>query len=118
MDAEVIKQAVHAALDERDGMDRGTHRAHHDYINRRIEREERRERRRQELADKIKATVVGGLLLLVLSAWSGLWAVANKMFAGRLQFWRHVRIACTVYLASEALRLVAHLAAFSFSLAL
>jgi len=56
------------------------------------------------------------MLLLVLSAWSGLWAVANKMFAGRLQFWRHVRIACTVYLASEALRLVAHLAAFSFSL--
>lgn len=56
------------------------------------------------------------MLLLVVSAWSGLWAVANKMFAGRLQFWRHVRIACTVYLASEALRLVAHLAAFSFSL--
>lgn len=56
------------------------------------------------------------MLLLVLSAWSGLWAVANKMFAGRLQFWRHVRIACTVYLASEALRLAAHLAAFSFSL--
>ena len=56
------------------------------------------------------------MLLLVLSAWSGLWAVANKMFAGRLQFWRHVRIACTVYLASEGLRLVANLAAFSFSL--
>ena len=56
------------------------------------------------------------MLLLVMSAWSGLWAVANKMFAGRLQFWRHVRIACTVYLASEALRLVANLAAFSFSL--
>jgi hypothetical protein len=56
------------------------------------------------------------MLLMVLSAWSGLWAVANKMFAGRLQFWRHVRIACTVYLASEALRLVANLAAFSFSL--
>ena len=56
------------------------------------------------------------MLLLVMSAWSGLWAVANKMFAGRLQFWRHVRIACTVYLASEALRLAAHLAAFSFSL--
>ena len=56
------------------------------------------------------------MLLVVMSAWSGLWAVANKMFAGRLQFWRHVRIACTVYLASEALRLVANLAAFSFSL--
>lgn len=67
MDADAIKQAVHAALNERNGLDRDTHRAHHDYLNRRIEREERRERRRQEIADKIKATVVGGLLLLVLS---------------------------------------------------
>ena len=55
-------------------------------------------------------------LLMGLGIWSGLWAVANKVFDGHLQFWRHVRIACTVYLASEALRLVANLAAFSFSL--
>lgn len=56
------------------------------------------------------------ILLVVLGAWAGAWAAANKLFAGRLQFWRHVRIACTVYLASEGLRLVANLAAFSFSL--
>ncbi len=66
MDAEAIKQAMHAVLNERDGMDRETHRADHAYLRRRIEREERRERRRQELVDKIKATVVGGLLLLFI----------------------------------------------------
>ena len=54
--------------------------------------------------------------LAVVTLWSGAWAVANKLFGSQLQFWRHVRIACTVYLASEALRLVANLAAFSFSL--
>lgn len=75
MDVDAIKQAVHAALDERDGLDRETHRAHHDYLNRRIEREERRERRRQELADKIKATVIGGLLLLAVG--SALTAIYN-----------------------------------------
>lgn len=55
-------------------------------------------------------------LLLALGAWAGLWAAASKVFSGRLQFWRHVRIACTLYLASEALRLAANLAAFAFSL--
>lgn len=75
MDAEAIKQAVHAALNERDGLDRDTHRAHHDYLNRRIEREERRERRRQEFVDKIKATVIGGLLLLAVG--SALTAIYN-----------------------------------------
>ncbi len=67
MDLEVVKQAVHAALDERNGgLDRETHRTHHEYLNKRIEREERREKRRQDLTDKIKATVVGGLLLIFL----------------------------------------------------
>lgn len=56
------------------------------------------------------------VLLMVFSAWSGLWAAVSKMFSGRLQFWRHVRIACTLYLASEGLRLAAHLAAFALSL--
>lgn len=65
MDAEVIKQAIHAALNERDGLDHETHRAHHDYLNRRIAFEERRERRRQERSDKIRATVIGGLLVLI-----------------------------------------------------
>ena len=75
MDAEAIKHAVHAALNERDGLDRETHHAHHDYLQRRIEREKRREQRRQVLVDKIKATVVGGLLLLALG--TALTAVYN-----------------------------------------
>jgi len=66
MDAAAIKQAVHAALNERDGLDHDTHRAHHDYINQRIERDKRRDLRRQELVDKIKATLIGGLLLLIV----------------------------------------------------
>jgi hypothetical protein len=56
------------------------------------------------------------MLLAMLSAWSGLWAVANKMFAGHLQFWRHVRIACAAALAVDAVHLVANLTAFAFSL--
>ncbi|MEK7758602.1 MAG: hypothetical protein AAB304_03210 [Pseudomonadota bacterium] len=66
MDAEQIKQAVHAALNERDGLDRETHHAHHEYLRQRIAHEERRDFRRVVLHDKIKATVVGGLLLLIL----------------------------------------------------
>lgn len=54
--------------------------------------------------------------LAVVAAWSGMWAVANKMFAGRLQFWRHVRIACAAALAVDAVTLVAHLGAYAFSL--
>ncbi len=56
------------------------------------------------------------MLLVVLSAWSGVWAVANKMFAGALQFWRHVRIACAAALGVDVVHLVAHLSAFAFSL--
>ncbi|WP_010460360.1 FHA domain-containing protein [Acidovorax radicis] len=54
-------------------------------------------------------------LLLFLGVWSGTWAVANKVFAGHLQFWRHVRIACTMYLVADAVQLVSHFAAFTFS---
>jgi hypothetical protein len=56
------------------------------------------------------------MLLLVLGAWSGMWAAANKVFAGQLQFWRHVRIACAAALGVDAVHLVAHLTAFAFSL--
>lgn len=66
MDAQMIKQAVHEVLNERDGMDRETHRADHAYLRRRIVREERNELRRAALHDKIKATLVGGLLLLIV----------------------------------------------------
>ena len=63
-------------------------------------------------------TAPGVLLMLVvmLTAWSGAWAAANKVFAGRLQFWRHVRIACIAALAVDAVHLLAHLTAFAFSL--
>ena len=67
MDAEAIKQAVHAALNERDGLDRERHRNDHDWVYERRQREQLRAQRREMLHDKVKATVVGGLLLLVLS---------------------------------------------------
>lgn len=55
-------------------------------------------------------------LLVALVVWSGVWAVANKVFAGSLQFWRHVRIACAAALAMDAVQLLAHVIAFAFSL--
>ena len=55
-------------------------------------------------------------LLAILGVWSGAWAAANKVFGGRLQFWRHVRIACVAALAVDALHLAAHFVAFTFSL--
>ena len=55
-------------------------------------------------------------LLAILGVWSGMWAVANKVFGGQLQFWRHVRIAGTAALAVDAVHLVAHFVAFAFSL--
>lgn len=54
-------------------------------------------------------------LVVVLGAWCGLWAIANKVFDHRLQFWRHMRIACTMVLAVEAVDGAASLAAFAFS---
>lgn len=54
--------------------------------------------------------------LMVLCAWSGLWAVANKVFAGQLRFWRHVRIACAAALGADVVQLVSNLTAFAFSL--
>lgn len=52
---------------------------------------------------------------LLLGGWSSLWALSNKVFDGRMQFWRHVRIACTTYLVIEVVSNAANLAAFSFS---
>lgn len=54
--------------------------------------------------------------LAVMTVWSGAWAVANKVFAGSPQFWRHVRIACAAVLVVDAVQLLTHLVAFSFSL--
>ncbi|MDP3166018.1 MAG: FHA domain-containing protein [Hydrogenophaga sp.] len=69
-------------------------------------------------ASKYLQSLPGALLmlLLVLGVWSGLWSAANKVFAGHLQFWRHVRIACVLYLVADAVQLTTNLAAFAFSL--
>lgn len=55
-------------------------------------------------------------LLAIVGVWSGAWAAANKVFGRQLQFWRHVRIACTAALAVDAVHLVAHFTAFTLSL--
>ena len=57
-----------------------------------------------------------GMVALSVSIWAGLWALATKLFTGRLQFWRHVRIACTVSLAVQAVVVVCGMLAFMFSL--
>ncbi len=51
-----------------------------------------------------------------IAVWSGLWALATRLFTGRLWFWRHVRIACATVLGAQALETLAHLLAFMFSL--
>ncbi|MES2947779.1 MAG: FHA domain-containing protein [Pseudomonadota bacterium] len=50
-----------------------------------------------------------------LSMWAGLWALATKLFSGHPQFWRHIRIACAIVLASFAVETVLELLAFAFS---
>lgn len=60
-----------------------------------------------------------GLLMGVAAAvavWCGLWALATKLFTGRLHFWRHVRIACVSSLAVKAGVTFASMLAFMFSL--
>ncbi len=61
----------------------------------------------------LPGTLLG--LALAVGGWAGLWAIANKVFDGHLQFWRHVRIACALYLGAEAVALAASLAAFALS---
>jgi hypothetical protein len=57
-----------------------------------------------------------GWVVLAFAVWSGLWALATKLFTGHLQFWRHVRIACFSSLAVQAVSTLAGLLAFMFSL--
>lgn len=78
IDVNQVKQAVHEALDERDGLDRHTHRSHHDYIQRWIERDMEKERRRKDSHDKIRNTLIGGLLLMIIgSAIAGLYRIGS-----------------------------------------
>lgn len=62
MDFDQIKAALHETLNERDGIDRATHRAHHDYLHARLTREQQR----QAVRDRIRATVIGAVLIAVL----------------------------------------------------
>ena len=54
-------------------------------------------------------------IALFMGGWAGLWAIANKVFDGHQQFWRHMRIACALYLGAEAVSLATSLAAFALS---
>jgi hypothetical protein len=64
----------------------------------------------QRLPGLLMVTAVG------LAAWAGLWALATKLFTGRLHFWRHVRIACVSSIAVQLGITLAALLAFMFSL--
>ena len=61
----------------------------------------------------LPTTLLGALA--GLAAWSGLWALATKLFSGHPQFWRHVRIACALFLASAVLETLVEVLAFMFS---
>lgn len=67
VDVEELKSAVRAVLDERDRIDHETHRVHHEYVAWLIECRRVKKQRGQEFVDRIRATVVGGLVLLVFS---------------------------------------------------
>ncbi len=59
------------------------------------------------------ATLLGAPLAFGL--WAGIWALAGKLFSGQPQFWRHVRIACVVVLASGSVATLVSVLAFMFS---
>ena len=50
-----------------------------------------------------------------MGMWTGLWALVTKLFAGRQQFWRHVRIASAALVAAQCVSGVVNLLAFMFS---
>ena len=54
-------------------------------------------------------------MLVALGLWAGIWALATKLFSGHPQFWRHVRIACVIFLASFGVDTTLELPAFMFS---
>jgi FHA domain len=56
------------------------------------------------------------VVALALAVWSGLWALAGKLFSGSLQFWRHVRIVSFASIALQLLLGVTGALAFMFSL--
>lgn len=62
------------------------------------------------------AVAVVGALLGGLALWAGLWALATRLFTGRAQFWRHVRIVGVVSLVESFVSGLGYLLAFVFSL--
>lgn len=58
-----LKAAIHEALDERDAIDRATHHDHHRWIMWKMEREAKR----AEWWARVRGTVVGGAILMLLS---------------------------------------------------
>lgn len=56
------------------------------------------------------------LVALVFPVWAGFWALLTKLFTGRLQFWRHVRIAGASTLLVQAVVALCGMLAFMFSL--
>lgn len=76
--AEIAKRAIHEVLDERNRIDQDTHHADHLWVRSKREREQNRERRRQEQWDKVRASVIGAVLIaIVLSAGSFLYNVGK-----------------------------------------
>ena len=67
----------------------------------------------QNMAQELPVVLGGALAVLVV--WSGLWALATKLFSGQSRFWRHVRIASLAFVAADLMEFVAELLAFSLS---
>ncbi len=61
------------------------------------------------------AVTLVGLVLFVLTVWTGMWALATKLFTGHLQFWRHMRIVCAFSLLETLVSGGGYLLAFMFS---
>lgn len=67
-----------------------------------------------DLPRQLPATLA--IVVFGLAVWAGVWALATKLFTGRLQFWRHVRIACWSSVGIQLVATLAGLLAFTFSL--
>lgn len=69
-DLAAIHDVIHKTLDERDSIDRHTHRDHHRFISSLLKRREKN----AELWEKIKSSVIGWLIIGFLSGlgWVGI----------------------------------------------
>jgi len=62
---------------------------------------------------KLPETLLGTPLLYM--GWAGVWALLCRLFAQPLHFWRHVALACGVYLAANGIDFLLRFIGFSFS---